>query len=72
MTLLTAITAGGIVREPAAATEAAPDPGDQHLWDLLATQPDTVLVAGDRTFLEASSSMVVVLAPREYVERLLT
>jgi hypothetical protein len=37
VTLLTTITAGGIVREPAAATEATPDPGDQHFWDLLAT-----------------------------------
>jgi len=69
-TLLTEIAANGIVRDPEGGAEAAPDPGDQHLWDLLATQPNAVLVTGDRTLLEAATSLTVV-APRDFVERFL-
>jgi hypothetical protein len=70
-TLLTEITASGILREPNAATHGAPDPGDRHLRDLLTTQPDAVLVTGDRALLEASTPSVAAMAPREVVERFL-
>jgi putative PIN family toxin of toxin-antitoxin system len=48
---------------------AAPDPGDQHLWDLLAAAPEAILVTGDRKLLESSDFPGRILSPREFVER---
>ena len=52
--LLTEIVANAIWRDPAAfaASEAAPDPGDQHLWALLALEPAALRVSGDRLLLQ--------------------
>lgn len=44
--LLTQITRNAIVLEPRPAPPA-PDPGDQHLWELLAAHDHTRLVTGD-------------------------
>lgn len=44
--LLTQIARNAIVLEPQSAPPA-PDPGDQHLWGLLAAHEDTRLVTGD-------------------------
>ena len=41
-----------IVLQPVAAPKA-PDPGDQHLWDLLAARDDLILVTGDKRLLES-------------------
>lgn len=41
-----------IVLQPVAAPKA-PDPGDQHLWDLLAVRDDLILVTGDKRLLES-------------------
>lgn len=52
-TLLTEIAANAIWREPPNdAVHTAPDPGDDHLWALLASEPSSVLVTGDRLLLE--------------------
>jgi hypothetical protein len=52
--LLTEIVANAIWRDPAAfaASEAAPDPGDQYLWALLALEPAALRVSGDRLLLQ--------------------
>ena len=34
-----------------AAAPAAPDPGDQMLWELLAARDDLILVTGDKLLL---------------------
>ena len=52
--ILADITVNAVVREPVAAP-AAPDPGDQHLWDLLSSEPSAILVTGDHTLLTAPS-----------------
>ena len=49
--LLTEVVANAIWREPAT-SEQAPDPGDSHLWALLASHSGSVLVTGDRLLLE--------------------
>lgn len=55
-TLLADITQHAIVLHPLTqATLEAPDPGDQFLWNLLATRLDLVLVTGDKRLLEAPS-----------------
>lgn len=52
-TLLTEIAANALWREPVDdAKHEAPDPGDDHLWALLASEPRAVLVTGDRLLLE--------------------
>ena len=46
----------------------APDPGDQHLWDLLAAHPDLCLVTGDRLLLAASQPPAPVFAPAVFIQ----
>ena len=70
--LLTEITANGIWRESLPETAApAPDPGDEHLWRLLAAEPAAVLITGDRLLLEQPPSCGSVLFPAESVGLLL-
>jgi putative PIN family toxin of toxin-antitoxin system len=50
--LMVELAQHAIVLQPVAALQA-PDPGDQHLWDLLAARGDLVLVTGDKRLLES-------------------
>lgn len=51
--LLTELTVNAVWRAPTPeAAESAPDPGDDHLWALLASEPESILVTGDRLLLE--------------------
>lgn len=68
--ILRRIVTHAALREPVAAPAAAPDPGDQLLWDLLAAQPGAVLVTGDGALLGDSPPGIEVVTPREFVERL--
>ena len=47
--LLGDLAANAIWREPSDSGDA-PDPGDVHLWALLASHPQSQLVTGDRLF----------------------
>ena len=49
--LLIELVANAMWRKPAAA-HGAPDPGDQHLWNLLAAYPRSQLVTGDQVLLK--------------------
>lgn len=60
--LLTELTANAVWREPSA-NVAAPDPGDNHLWSLLAYQPETILVTGDKLLLANPPTFATVLEP---------
>lgn len=55
--------------EPPPSPVACPDPGDQHLWDLLAAVPDAILVTGDRKLLDSQDFPGRIVSPRECVER---
>jgi uncharacterized protein len=68
--LLTELTANAIWREPVTALPA-PDPGDDHLWALLAVQPHSLLVTGDRLLLVNPPREGCVITPRVCVERFL-
>jgi predicted nucleic acid-binding protein len=48
---------------------AAPDPGDQLLWDLLAARPDLVLITGDKRLLQDAGMRGRVITPREFVQQ---
>ncbi|MGH8189861.1 MAG: PIN domain-containing protein [Rhodanobacteraceae bacterium] len=47
----------------------APDPGDQHLWDLLASRDGLCLVTNDRLLLQQPSPPARVLAAVEFAEQ---
>lgn len=61
-TILIDIAHGGIVLRPVRAV-AAPDAGDQHLWELLAARGDLVLVTGDKRLLQDRAMLGRVLTP---------
>ena len=65
--LLTELVANSIWREPT----GAPDPGDNHLWALLASEPNAQLVTGDRLLLANPPSGVPVVSPRGLVDTFL-
>lgn len=63
--LLVALAEHAIVLEPTGGPAAA-DPGDQHLWDLLASHDDLCLVTGDRVLLGARNAPAPILAPAAF------
>jgi uncharacterized protein len=65
-TLLAALIEHAIVLPPGKAA-AAPDPGDQLLWDLLAARPDLVLVTGDKRLIQASGMKGRVISPAAFL-----
>jgi uncharacterized protein len=69
-TLLTDIAQHAIVLAPSlglATVPAAPDPGDQFLWDLLAVRDDTLLVTGDKPLLRDAGMRGRVVSPRDFL-----
>ena len=66
--LLTVMVANAIVREVTARAAPAPDLGDQHLWDLLASVPSAVLVTEDTALREQAPAAASVLSPRAWVD----
>jgi predicted nucleic acid-binding protein len=67
-TILTDLAQHAIVLNPQPrAAPAAPDPGDQLLWDLLAVRADLLLVTGDRRLLQDSGMRGRVIAPQAFV-----
>jgi predicted nucleic acid-binding protein len=62
------LRANAMVVEPDPGPYLAPDPGDQHLWDLLGAVPDAILVTGDRRLLESADYPDRVLSPRQFVD----
>lgn len=47
----------------------APDPDDQHLWELLAALPDATLVTGDAALLRSGAFPGRVRTPRDVLAR---
>ena len=69
--LLTEVVANAIWRE-LTTSEQAPDPGDSHLWALLASHPGSVLVTGDRLLLENPPDEHSVISARGLVDSYLS
>ena len=65
-TVLEAVARNAVVVTPRPSTHTSPDPGDQHLWDLLGCLADTTLVTGDEA-LGGEDGPFTVLTPREFV-----
>lgn len=64
---LAELVANSIWREPNAVADA-PDPGDNHLWALLACEPEAQLVTGDRLLLDNPPEGASVVSPRYLVD----
>ena len=67
---LTDLVANSVWREPAA-TGTAPDPGDDHLWALLAAHRQACLVTGDQLLVSNPRPHSLVVTPRRFVEEFL-
>lgn len=69
--LLEEIVANALWREPdAPVRDTPPDPGDTHLWELLAGDPGAILVTGDRLLLENPPATHSVITVAECAARL--
>jgi putative PIN family toxin of toxin-antitoxin system len=70
--LLTGIVRDAIVLKPVAPRSGAtaPDPGDQFLWELLATRADLILVTGDKLLLQDLAMRPRVMTPQEFTAAL--
>ncbi|WP_447970653.1 putative toxin-antitoxin system toxin component, PIN family [Nitrospira sp. M1] len=68
--ILTAISVNGQVRYPPRSPNHGPDPGDQHIWDLMDSYPDAVLVTGDMALQKFKNTKGIVLSPKEFVAHL--
>lgn len=67
--LLLALARHAIVLTPTAGPRA-PDPGNQHLWGLLASHPGLVLVTGDHLLLAAETAPAPVAGVAEFADSL--
>jgi putative PIN family toxin of toxin-antitoxin system len=67
--LLTALAANAIVREPEPRT-GAPDAKDNHLWSLVQSEINCVLVTGDHALAERPPPKSHVLQPRQFLDLL--
>lgn len=67
--LLTEIAQHAIVLSPGNGP-AAPNRGDQLLWDLLAVRADLILVTGDKTLLRSPDMNTRVVPPVTFFDRL--
>ena len=68
--ILTMVAANAIIRETTEARGRAPDPYDQHVWNLLAGVPEAILVTGDATLIREAPPQASVVVPRTFVEPL--
>ena len=69
--ILVEIAQRAIVFAPVHATPA-PDPGDQHLWELLAAREDLLLITGDNKLQRDRAMGSRILTPAAFVERWLS
>ena len=65
--ILTGVALHAIVLKPLTAARA-PDPGEQLLWDLLATRSDLVLVTGDKPLLRDAAMERRVISARMFID----
>lgn len=66
--ILVELAQQGIVLTPMPAPPA-PEPGDQHLWELLAVRADLLLITGDKRLQQDDFMGYRVLSPATFVER---
>ena len=68
--LLTEIIANAIFCEPPAGAEQAPDRGDDHLWDIMQYNRETLLITGDQLLLDKPLKGTSIILPATYLDML--
>ena len=68
--LLVDLVANAMWRNPVVSDDA-PDAGDDHLWALLASHPQGLLVTGDRLLVESPPDGASVISPRRFADTFL-
>lgn len=68
-TVLLELGRNAIVLAPAPTQASAPDPGDQHLWDLLHARTDLHLVTGDMRLHAPGDLAHRILTPHAFIQR---
>jgi putative PIN family toxin of toxin-antitoxin system len=68
--ILHALATTAIVVDISDRDEVARDPGDNHLWRLLAACPDAGLITGDALLIASPPPGRNIVAPREFAARL--
>ena len=68
--ILAMVATNAIIREPTEASLQAPDPDDQHVWDLLVSLLEAILVTGDATLVRGAPRHASGVLPRIFVESL--
>ena len=71
-TILTEITANGIVKDPQTVPPQGLDPKDQHVWDLLRCHPNAILITGDQALRKMALKHFTALTSHEFVEQVLS
>lgn len=66
-TILVELVQHATLLDPKAA-RPAPDPGDQHLWELLSAHPDVILVTGDKLLIRDNDKDSRVISPADFVK----
>lgn len=64
--ILEALATHAAVADIRTRQETAPDPGDNHLWQLLAARPEAGLITGDKLLLAHPPSKTRILTPSEW------
>lgn len=66
--VLETIAANAVWRDSNLDMPDAPDPGDNHLWELMALAPGAILITGDQLLLRNPPGQASVLSPRSFLE----
>jgi uncharacterized protein len=66
-TILTKITANGLVKEPGGTQVKGLDPGDVHIWQLLKSVSNAMLVTGDQALRKFLIKTTPVFSPQEFI-----
>lgn len=66
-TILTKIAANGLVKEPGGTQAKGLDPGDLHIWQLLETVSNAMLVTGDQALRKYLIKTTPVFSPQEFI-----
>ncbi|MCO6441669.1 MAG: PIN domain-containing protein [Nitrococcus mobilis] len=69
--LLEAVISHARIVDPPPAATPPPDPGDAHIWALLAAEPTACLITGDQALLNACRDGRA-LSPKDALDRWLT
>ncbi|KAF0804239.1 hypothetical protein A6D6_03235 [Alcanivorax xiamenensis] len=70
--LLTVITANAVWHDPTSGIGGdAPDPGDNHLWDLLSSEHGAILITGDGLLRDRPPAESSIISPATMVKSFL-